>query len=121
MTPFDRLDAFKSSYEVGLAIYRSTIKWPKREMFGLSVQARRAANSISLNIAEGASKKGPREMRRYLDIALGSLSELQVILRFAKDLKMASEEEIADLEKLRGESGRLTWKLYQAIQSRCTD
>ena len=60
-------------------------------------------------------------MRRYLDIALGSLSELQVILRFAKDLEIASEEEVSHLEKHRSEAGRLTWKLYLAIQARCQD
>jgi four helix bundle protein len=87
----------------------------KRDVWA-SVQARTAAFSVSLNIAEGASKRGPREMRRYLDIALGSLSELQFILRFAKDLKLANDEEInrageaaqrsrqAHLETLRGNS-----------------
>jgi four helix bundle protein len=116
MTPFDRLDAFRASYRVGLATYKATENWPKRELFGLTSQARRAATSISINIAEGVSKKGPREMRRYLDIALGSLAELQVILRFAQDLKLATEEEVSNLEKQRSEAGRLTWKLYKAIQ-----
>ena len=120
MTPFDRLDAFKASYQVGLCVYRSTEHWPKREMFGLSSQARRAAFSISLNIAEGASKRGPREMRRYLDIALGSLSELQVILRMASDLNLANQDEIAGLEKVRSLAGRLTWKLYRSIEKACS-
>lgn len=119
MAPFDKLEAFKASYQLGLATYRCTERWPKREMFGLSSQARRAAFSVSLNIAEGSSKRGPREMRRYLDIALGSLSEVEVILRLAKDLELAPLDEIDGLEKQRSLAGRLTWKLYQAIEQSC--
>jgi len=89
-------------------------------MFGLSSQARRSAFSISINIAEGASKRGPREMRRYLDIALGSLSELQVILRMASDLNLANQDEIAGLEKVRSLADRLTWKLYRSIEKACS-
>jgi four helix bundle protein len=119
MSPFDRLAAFNLGYKVGLSIYRTTESWPKREMYGLASQARKAAFSISLNIAEGCSKRGPKEMRRYLDIALGSLAELEVILRFAKDLEMASNEETDQLEAQRSEASRTTWGLYEVIQRRC--
>jgi four helix bundle protein len=73
-------------------------------MFGLSAQARRAAYSVSLNIAEGVGKRGSRELRRYLDIALGSLFELEVILRFAKDLEFSPANEIRELEELRSKA-----------------
>ena len=67
------------------AIYSSTEGWPKRELYGLTAQTRRAALSVPTNIAEGAAKRGPRELRRYLDIALGSLSELSYLLFFSKE------------------------------------
>lgn len=118
MAPFSDLDAFKASYELGLAVFRSTEHWPKREMFGMSAQIRRAAISISANVAEGAAKKGEKEFRRYLDISLGSLAEVQVMLRFAKDLQFVSHQEADDLEALRAVAGRLRRRLYQAISAR---
>jgi four helix bundle protein len=104
MAPYDKLEAWQTSYQLGLAIIRATDRWPKREMFGLSAQARRAAYSVSLNIAEGVGKRGSRELRRYLDIALGSLFELEVILRFAKDLEFSPANEIRELEELRSKA-----------------
>jgi four helix bundle protein len=60
-----------------------TESWPVAERFGLTIQVRHAALSIPTNIAEGAANRGHREFRRYLDIALGSLSELTYLLRLA--------------------------------------
>ena len=119
MAPYDKLEAWQASYQLGLAIIRATDRWPKREMFGLSAQARRAAYSVSLNIAEGIGKRGSRELRRYLDIALGSLFELEVILRFARDLEFSPANEIRELEELRSKAGRLTWRFYEAVGKRC--
>jgi four helix bundle protein len=82
MAPFDRLTAFQKSYELGLAVLKSTEKWPKQHQFGIAAQARRASTSVSINIAEGSCKRGRAEFRRYLDIALGSLAETEVLLRF---------------------------------------
>jgi four helix bundle protein len=116
--PFDGLRAFEASYDLGLAIYKSTERWPRREIFGLSAQARRAASSISINLAEGSIKKGDKEWRRFLDISLGSLAELQVILRFARDLEFIGHEEVLELEGKRAKTGRMTWHLYRKVMAR---
>jgi hypothetical protein len=71
MAPFDRLTAFQKSYELGLAVLKSTEKWPKQHQFGIAAQARRASTSVSINIAEGSCKRGRAEFRRYLDISWG--------------------------------------------------
>jgi four helix bundle protein len=76
MMPYERLAAWQKSHRLVLLVYRATSKWPKTELYGLVSQARRAAFSIPLNIAEGSAKRGSREFRRFLDIALGSFSEL---------------------------------------------
>ena len=65
---------------------------PQAERFGLTIQVRRAALSVPTNIAEGAAKRGSREFRRFLDIALGSLAELSYLLRFSRDYGLLTEE-----------------------------
>jgi four helix bundle protein len=114
MATHEHLIAFRKSYQFGLAMLRSTEKWPKREIFGLASQARRASTSISINIAEGFAKRGRNEFRRYLDIALGSLAETQVLISFAQDMDFISSGEASTLEELRAEAGRLVWGLYAA-------
>ena len=116
MMPYERLLAWKRSHELTLLVYRLTSQWPKHELYGLTAQARRAAMSIPLNIAEGSAKRGSREFRRYLDIALGSLSETAYCFHLAKDLEYASDEEWKALEELRAETGLLTWRLYSSVK-----
>ncbi|MGH7704042.1 MAG: four helix bundle protein, partial [Gemmatimonadales bacterium] len=93
MQPYERFEAWRRCHELALAVYRATQSWPKQELYGLTSQARRAAFSVSANFVEGSAKWGAREFRRYLDISLGSLSELGYTLRFARDLGMLTNEE----------------------------
>jgi four helix bundle protein len=67
-------------------VYRQTERWPIQERYGLTSQIRRAAVSAPANIAEGAAKRGNREFRRYVDVALGSLAETAYLLKLSKDL-----------------------------------
>ena len=67
-------------------IYLVTQTFPGIELFGLTTQMRRAAVSIPSNIAEGAARTGAREFAQFLNIARGSLSELETQLLIASDL-----------------------------------
>jgi four helix bundle protein len=118
MMPYESLEAWKVAHDLALETYRITEKWPRSELYGLTAQTRRAALSVPTNLAEGAAKLGPREFRRYLDICLGSLSELSYLLRFGRDRALLS---IADWERLDGQrnrAGQLVWRLYRSIQQR---
>jgi len=115
MMPYERFQAWQQCHKVVLAVYQVTPRWPD-ERFALAQQARRAAYSAGLNIAEGSAKRGSREFRRYLDIANGSLSELSYILRIARDLKYLADPEWERLEDLRATAGKLTWKLYESMK-----
>jgi four helix bundle protein len=68
------------------AIYRVTQDFPKDEIFGLTSQLRRAAVSVPSNIAEGAARHGSREFAQFLNIAIGSISEIETQLLIAVDL-----------------------------------
>jgi four helix bundle protein len=85
MVPYERFDSWKLTHKLALAVYEVTEQWPGSEKHGLTAQIRRAALSAPTNIAEGSAKRGPREFRRYLDISLGSLSEVSYLLRFGRD------------------------------------
>lgn len=114
--PFESLDAWRACHSLALAVYRATADFPQSERFGIVSQARRAAFSAPANIAEGSAKRGPREFRRFLDIALGSLSELTYALLFAREIGLLAEDEWKELDALREEAGRLTWGLYNYMR-----
>lgn len=99
-------------------MYAATRDWPAKEQYGLTSQARRACYSAAANIAEGSAKRGGREFRRFLDISLGSLSELSYILLLARDLGYLKPEGWGELEALRDHAGRLTWGLYRAVDDK---
>ena len=109
------LKSWVACHQLTLAVYLITREWPAKEQYGLTSQARRACYSAAANIAEGSAKRGAREFRRYLDISLGSLSELSYILLLARDLGYMKAEAWGEIEALRDHAGRLTWGLYRAI------
>ena len=82
---YEKFAAWKVSHRLALKVYEVTRSCPPSERYQLTAQIRRAALSAPTNIAEGAAKRGTREFRRYLDITLGSLSELSYLLRFSRD------------------------------------
>ena len=114
--PHERLDAWAAGHALTIAVYRATQAFPTTERYGLTAQLRRAAAAIPTNIAEGAAKHGPREFRRFLDIALGSLGELTYLLLLARDLALISDATWRALEQQRDSAGKLTWRLYKAIK-----
>lgn len=114
----EQLKSWVACHELTLAVYRVSMDWPARERYGLTSQARRASYSASANIAEGSAKRGGREFRRFLDISLGSLSELSYIFLLARDLGYLKAEEWGEIEALRDHAGRLAWGLYRAMDSR---
>jgi four helix bundle protein len=67
---------------------------------------------------EQAGQRGNAEFRRFLDISLGSLSELSYILLLARDLSYLKVEEWGEIEALRDHAGRLTSGLYRSVNSK---
>jgi four helix bundle protein len=96
---YQRLEAWQAAHHLVLLTYRFTKSFPHEELYGLTSQARRAAFSVAANIAEGSAKKGPREFRRFLDIAVGSLSELAYIFHLVKDLVLIEPAKWSELDQ----------------------
>ena len=116
MKRYESLEAWQAAHQLVLLTYRVTKTFPREELYGLTSQARRAAFSVAANIAEGCGKKGPREFRRYLDIALGSLSELSYIFRLVNDLELLETSKWNELDEAREKAGQLTWGLYRSVR-----
>jgi four helix bundle protein len=70
-------------------VYRVSRSFPKEEIFGLTVQMRRAAISVPANIAEGAARSGTKELARFVSIAIASLSELDTHIEIARRLAIS--------------------------------
>lgn len=105
---FENLEAWQLSRRFTLEIYKATEKFPKNELFGLTNQIRRAAVSIALNISEGSERKSDLEFKRFLRIAVGSLSEVITGLYLALDLSFISKKEF---DKLYSDSSILVSKI----------
>jgi len=69
-----------------LTVYKTTVDFPNDERYGLTGQIRRASASIPANIAEGCGRDRAAELARFLQIAMGSASELEYHLLLAHDL-----------------------------------
>lgn len=86
MGNYKELDVWQMAMTLVEDVYKCTRTFPKEELFGLTSQVRRAAISIPSNIAEGASRAGPKEFLQFLHIARGSASELETQLLLAERL-----------------------------------
>ena len=89
---FEDLRAWQEAHALVISIYKKTKDFPKEEVFGLTSQMRRAAVSIASNIAEGFSRKTPKDKSQFYAIGKGSLTELQSQLYVARDVGYLSGE-----------------------------
>jgi four helix bundle protein len=96
---FTDLNVWKEGHELVILIYKVTKKFPKDERFGLVDQLRRAAISITSNIAEGFSRQGKKEKIQFYFMAKGSISEVQNQLLVARDVHHIDNKEFNKLSE----------------------
>jgi four helix bundle protein len=94
MRPHRKLIAWQESIQFVKDIYLLTQLLPDEEKYGITSQLRRAAVSISLNIAEGAARQSDKEFNKFLFIAEGSSSEVDTLLEICKVLEYFSQEKL---------------------------
>ena len=104
MLNFEKLDVWQKAIDFADLIYNETRAFPREERFGLTNQLRRAAVSISSNIAEGSSRSSKNDFARFTEIAAGSVFEAVSQAFIARRQDFLSEDQFrkiyADAEEL---------------------
>ncbi len=116
MKNYEDLDVWQKSHALTVQLYRETETFPRAEMFGLTSQIRRAAGSIGANLAEGCGRWNEVELARYVQIAMGSASELQNHLRLARDLSFLTESNYGSLPKILTSVRQMLTALLQTLR-----
>ncbi len=107
--------AWQKAMDLTKLIYSKTAKFPKNEDYCLTSQIRRATVSVSSNIAEGSSRKSTQEFIRFLNIAYGSLSEIESQLLTAEMLGYLIPDDIKEIFLLTSEIGKIINGLIKSL------
>src|SRR3954452_3613371 len=92
------LKVWQKAHELTLHVHRVTAEFPKSEMFGLAAHLRKTALSVPSNISEGCGRGSDADFKRFLQIATGSLYELDYQLLLARDLSYLPEDNYRTME-----------------------
>ena len=117
MQDFKKLRVWEVSHSVTLDVYRVTKQFPKDELYGLTSQIRRASGSIAANIAEGCGRASAADFARFLQIAMGSASELEYHLILARDLQLLTTTDFDRLTTGTIETKRMLTALIQKVRA----
>ena len=98
--PHSDLDVYKCSRKLVLECYRLSKTFPDSERYGLVQQIRRAATSVTINLAEGSSRRSSAERKRYFEISRGSIVEIDAIFDIIVDLEYNTEEDLLEIGDL---------------------
>ncbi len=113
MRAFKGLKVWRKAHELTLGVYQATKSFPREELFGLTSQIRRSSESIPANIAEGCGRSGGPELSRFLQIAMGSASEIEYHLPLSHDLHLLND---VQYERLSGEATQVKRMLTSFIR-----
>ena len=109
MRDFREIKVWEKAHALTLEIYKASSRFPREETYGLTSQLRRSSSSIPANIAEGFGRGGNAELARFLQIGMGSASELEYHVLLAKDLDFLAlksyehlQERLVEVKKMLG-------------------
>ncbi|MEO8065887.1 MAG: four helix bundle protein [Candidatus Doudnabacteria bacterium] len=115
---FTDLKVWQVSHQIVLEIYTETKKFPREELFGLVNQLKRAAVSITSNIAEGFCRSTAKDKIHFYTISLGSLSEVQNQLMIARDLNFIEFDKFSAIFEQLFEVRRMIYGLMKSAENR---
>lgn len=116
MRNFRKLEIWNQGIELVKLIYSLAEKLPDNEKFGLRSQITRAAVSVPSNIAEGASRNSEIEFKRFLEIAMGSLFEIETQVVIIEELQLVKKEELESIFELLDKQGKMINGLINKIK-----
>ena len=109
MQDFRKLKVWQKAHAMTIVVYRVSNSFPVGERAGLRSQLRRAAVSVSANIAEGCGRDGAKEFAKFLTISLASLGEVEYHSLLARDLQFISS---VDFERVASRTSQVRAMLY---------
>jgi len=115
---FKELKVWEKAHELTLRVYHSTKSFPVQEQYGITSQLRRAAVSVSTNIAEGCGRSSEIEFARFLEIAYASASELQYLALLSKDLELFDSSSHQQITSQVEEVKRMLYTFIQTVKNR---
>ena len=118
ITSFTDLNAWRKGHKLVLMVYKETDSFPQKEQFSLTDQMRRAAVSLTSNIAEGFSRQSQREKVQFYSMAKSSLTELQNQLLIARDIGYTEKDNFTKLSNISVETSKLSNGLIRTIKNR---
>ena len=115
MFNFEKLETWQKAIDFADMVYALTRNFPAEERFGLTNQMRRAAVSISSNIAEGAARNSRNDYARFLEIATGSLFEVVSQSFISERQGFLSKENFKQLYAAADEQGKMLSGLRRSV------
>jgi four helix bundle protein len=109
---------WQEGIELAVMCYEVTKGFLREEVYGMTSQIRRAAAAVPANIAEGQGRGTPGEFVRFLQIAQGSLKELETHLILASRVELAQDEEVAPILRQCESVGKMLRALIHSIQQK---
>ena len=118
MNNLKELKIWRKAIDLAVNVYEVTATFPTNERYGLISQTRRAAVSISSNIAEGAGRNSAREFNNFIGIANGSSYELQTQLLIANKLNLITNETLDPLLLQIEEMQKMTYAFQKMLKTK---
>jgi four helix bundle protein len=117
MKDFKKLKVWEKAHRLTLSVYEASANFPREELYGLTSQIRRACASVPTNIAEGCGRSSDTDFARFLQISMGSASEVEYLLLLGRDLDFLVHEEYEELNSEVVEIKRMLASLIKTLRS----
>ena len=114
---FRSLRVWQAGMDLIESCYRVSQAFPKIEQFGLTSQLRRAAISITSNLAEGYGRHSQADFARFVDISVGSLCEVESLVEVSKRLEYVSSNEFAQMLERANKVGSMQFRLREVLKN----
>jgi four helix bundle protein len=117
MKDFKKLKVWQKAHRLTLDVYQASATFPREELYGLTSQIRRSCLSIPSNIAEGCGRGSDTDFARFLQISMGSSSEVEYLLILSRDLQILTSDDYETLSNDVIQIKRMLTSLIKTLRS----